>query len=89
MDSVPLVVITGQVSSDQIGRDVFQEVDITGVTMPITKHNYLVKDVNRLADVIREAFYLAKTGRPGPLFTKASAVMVTSNTSPSCLALCR
>ena len=67
LDSVPLVAITGNVSTDLLGRDSFQEVDITGITMPITKHNYLVKDVSVLADTLREAFHLAQSGRPGPV----------------------
>lgn len=67
MDSVPMVAITGNVPVSLLGRDSFQEVDITGVTMPITKHNYIVKDVNELADIMREAFYIAKEGRPGPV----------------------
>ncbi len=67
MDSVPLVAITGQVKSFLIGNDAFQEADVTGITRPITKHNYLVKDVKDLARVIREAFYIASSGRPGPV----------------------
>ena len=67
LDSVPLVEITGNVQNSLIGRDSFQEVDITGVTMPITKHNFLVKRVEDLADTIREAFRIAKSGRPGPV----------------------
>jgi len=67
MDSVPMVAFTGQVATSLLGKDSFQEVDITGITMPITKHNYIVKDVNRLADTIREAFRIAKEGRPGPV----------------------
>jgi len=67
MDSVPMVAITGNVSIPMLGKDSFQEVDIQGITFPITKHNYMVKDVNILADVIREAFYIAKSGRPGPV----------------------
>ncbi|MEG6614557.1 biosynthetic-type acetolactate synthase large subunit [Pseudoclostridium thermosuccinogenes] len=67
MDSVPMVAFTGQVATSLLGKDSFQEVDITGITMPITKHNYIVKDVTRLADIIREAFYIAKDGRPGPV----------------------
>ncbi len=67
LDSVPLVAITGNVPTTMLGRDSFQEVDISGVTMPITKHNYLVKDVAALADTIREAFELANSGRPGPV----------------------
>lgn len=67
LDSIPLVAITGNVPNSLIGRDSFQEVDITGVTMPITKHNFLVKRVEDLADTIREAFHIAKSGRPGPV----------------------
>ena len=67
MDSIPLVVITGQVPTAAIGTDAFQECDITGITMGITKHNWLIKDVNDIADVIAEAFYVATTGRPGPV----------------------
>jgi acetolactate synthase-1/2/3 large subunit len=67
MDSVPLVAITGNVSLPLIGRDSFQEIDITGITMPITKHNYIVKDVNQLADIVRQAFVIANSGRPGPV----------------------
>ena len=66
-DSSPVVLITCNVSENLIGKDSFQEVDITGITMPITKCNYLVKDVNQLADVIREAFAIARSGRPGPV----------------------
>ncbi|MGL4606989.1 MAG: biosynthetic-type acetolactate synthase large subunit, partial [Eubacteriaceae bacterium] len=67
LDSVPMVVITGQVATPLLGRDSFQEVDITSVTMQITKHNYLVTDVTTLPDIIREAFVLAQSGRPGPV----------------------
>lgn len=67
MDSIPLVAITGQVSSELIGRDSFQEVDTTGATSPFTKHNYLVKDIRQLPRIIKEAFYIAFTGRPGPV----------------------
>ncbi len=67
LDSVPLVAITGNVPNSLIGRDSFQEVDITGVTLPITKHNFLVKSIDKLADTIREAFVIAKSGRPGPV----------------------
>lgn len=67
MDSVPLLVITGNVATTQIGTDSFQEIDITGVTLPITKHNYFVEDVNELADTIREAYQVAQSGRPGPV----------------------
>lgn len=67
LDSIPMVAITGNVPTSQIGRDSFQEINITGVTMPITKHNYFVNDVSELADTIREAFKIAKSGRPGPV----------------------
>lgn len=67
MDSVPLVLITGQVSTSQVGTDAFQEVDITGITMPVTKHNYLVKEAKRLPAVVKNAFHIASTGRPGPV----------------------
>ena len=67
MDSVPMVAITGNVTNALLGKDSFQEVDIAGITFPITKHNYIVKDVNDLARVIKEAFILAKSGRPGPI----------------------
>jgi acetolactate synthase-1/2/3 large subunit len=67
MDSTPMVAITGQVGRPFIGKDAFQEIDITGITLPITKHNYVVTDINLLAQTIKEAFYLARTGRPGPV----------------------
>lgn len=67
MDSSPIVCITGQVPTGAIGSDAFQETDVTGVTMPVTKHNYLVTDVNDLQRAIHEAFYIARTGRPGPV----------------------
>jgi len=67
MDSIPMVAITGQVPTPLIGNDAFQEADITGITRPITKHNYLVKDVKDLARIVREAFYIASSGRPGPV----------------------
>lgn len=67
MDSSPMVAITGNVPVSLLGKDSFQEVDIAGITMPITKHNYIVKDVKDLADTIREAFYIAQEGRPGPV----------------------
>lgn len=67
MDSVPIVAITCNVGVSLLGKDSFQEVDIAGITMPITKHNFIVKDVNRLADTIRRAFRIAKSGRPGPV----------------------
>ncbi len=67
MDSSPIVAITGNVTNSLLGKDSFQEVDIAGITMPITKHNYIVKDVKDLADTIREAFQIARSGRPGPV----------------------
>ena len=67
MDSVPIVAITGQVPRAAIGTDAFQETDVTGVTLPVTKHNYLVSDIYELAYVIKEAFHIARTGRPGPV----------------------
>jgi acetolactate synthase-1/2/3 large subunit len=67
MDSVPIVAITGQVPTNLLGNDAFQESDITGITLPITKHNYLLKDAKDVARVVKEAFYIAGTGRPGPV----------------------
>ncbi len=67
MDSIPMVVISGQVSSPVIGSDAFQEVDMVGITRPCVKHNFLVKDVTKLAETIKKAFYIATTGRPGPV----------------------
>src|SRR5512145_2794280 len=67
MDSIPIVVFTGQVPTALIGNDAFQEADIVGITRPCTKYNYLVKDVKDLAQTVKEAFYIASTGRPGPV----------------------
>lgn len=67
MDSIPVVAITCNVGVSLLGKDSFQEIDIAGITMPITKHNYIVKDVDKLADTIRKAFLIARTGRPGPV----------------------
>jgi acetolactate synthase-1/2/3 large subunit len=67
MDSVPIVALTGQVPTNLLGNDAFQEADITGITMPVTKHSYLVKDAKEISRVVREAFYIASTGRPGPV----------------------
>ena len=67
MDSVPMVAITGQVPRSAIGRDAFQETDVTGIVLPITKHSYLIMDVNDVAPAIKEAFHIARTGRPGPV----------------------
>ena len=67
LDSIPMVAITCNVTTGLLGKDSFQEIDILGVTMPITKYNFIVKDVTKLADVIRRAFVIAKSGRPGPV----------------------
>ena len=67
MDSVPMVALTGQVPTSMIGNDAFQEADIVGITRPITKHNYLVKDTKDLAKTVKEAFHIARSGRPGPV----------------------
>ena len=67
MDSIPIVAITCNVGVPLLGKDSFQEIDISGITMPITKHNFIVKDVEQLADTIRKAFVIAKKGRPGPV----------------------
>ncbi len=81
MDSVPIVAITGQVSSRAIGTDAFQEADIRGITMPITKHNYLVTDPDDIPRVIAEAFHVASTGRPGPVLVDISKDALQSRTS--------
>jgi len=80
-DSIPLVVITGQVPTQLIGNDAFQEVDIVGITRPCTKHNYLVNDAADLARVMREAFFLASTGRPGPVLVDIPKNVVSAKTS--------
>src|SRR5512138_3807248 len=67
MDSIPIVIITGQVPTALIGNDAFQEVDIIGITRPCTKHNFLVRDVKELPAIMKKAFYIARTGRPGPV----------------------
>ena len=77
-DSIPIVVLTGQVPRTLIGNDAFQEVDIVGITRPCTKHNYLVTDVNELGRVIREAFYLARSGRPGPVLVDLPKDLMSS-----------
>ena len=66
LDSVPIVALTGQVARPFIGKDAFQEIDITGITLPITKHSYVVMEAGALAGIVKEAFYLARSGRPGP-----------------------
>jgi acetolactate synthase-1/2/3 large subunit len=80
MDSVPLVVFTGQVPSHLIGNDAFQEADIVGITRPITKHNFLVRDINELALTIRKAFFIASTGRPGPVVVDLPKDVINSKT---------
>jgi len=80
MDSVPMVVISGQVPTGLIGNDAFQEADIVGITRPCTKHNFLVKDVKDLARIMREAFYLAATGRPGPVLVDLPKDVVVNST---------
>ena len=79
-DSIPLVVFTGQVPSRLIGNDAFQEVDIVGITRPCTKHNFLVKDVSQLAKVIRQAFHIARSGRPGPVLVDLPKDVTTQKT---------
>jgi acetolactate synthase-1/2/3 large subunit len=81
MDSVPLVAITGQVSSNAIGTDAFQEADIRGITMPITKHNFLVTDADEIPRTIAEAFYIASTGRPGPVLVDISKDALQATTT--------
>src|SRR6185436_9217863 len=83
MDSTPIVVITGQVPSHLIGTDAFQEVDTVGITRPCVKHNYLVRDVHDLAAVVREAFHLARTGRPGPVVIDIPKDITATRTSYS------
>jgi acetolactate synthase I/II/III large subunit len=78
MDSIPVVILTGQVPTPLIGNDAFQEVDIVGITRPCTKHNYLVKNINDLIPTIREAFHIAKTGRPGPVLVDLPKDIVAS-----------
>lgn len=80
MDSIPVVAITANVNLPSLGKDSFQEVDIAGVTMPITKHGYIVKDVNQLADTLRKAFEIAQSGRPGPVLVDITKD-VTANTT--------
>ena len=80
MDSVPLVAITANVAVNLLGRDSFQEIDIAGVTMPITKHNYIVKDVTKLADTIRKAFRIAQNGRPGPVLVDITKDVTAAKT---------
>src|SRR5487761_1338295 len=81
MDSVPIVAITGQVPSSAIGTDAFQEADICGITMPITKHNYLVQSADDIPRVIAEAFHIASTGRPGPVLADLPKDILQAATS--------
>lgn len=78
MDSIPLVCITGQVANPAIGKDSFQEVDVYGITTPITKHNYLVKNADELPRIVKEAFFIARTGRPGPVSIDIAADVFTT-----------
>ncbi|BES64583.1 biosynthetic-type acetolactate synthase large subunit [Gottschalkiaceae bacterium SANA] len=87
MDSVPLVVLTGQVPTALLGKDSFQELDITGITFSITKHNYLVRDVNDLAEVLTEAFEVASSGRPGPVLVDIPKDIFLAETTPDWAAL--
>ncbi|MEG1993480.1 MAG: thiamine pyrophosphate-binding protein, partial [Oscillospiraceae bacterium] len=80
MDSVPMIAITCNVGSSLLGRDSFQEVDIAGITMPITKHNYIIKDINSLADTVREAFVIANSGRKGPVLIDIPKDITASKT---------
>src|SRR3712207_222367 len=81
MDSVPIVAITGQVSTGAIGTDAFQEADICGITMPITKHNYLVQSADDIPRVIAEAFHIASTGRPGPVLVDVPKDVLQARTT--------
>ena len=86
LDSVPMVVITGNVPAALLGKDAFQEIDITGITLPMTKHNYLVRVADEIPAVIAEAFHIARSGRPGPVhvdITKDALMGETSAPHPS------
>ena len=90
MDSVPMVAITGQVPTPVVGNDAFQEADITGITMPVTKHNMLVTDPGGVAEAIREAFHIARTGRPGPVLVDIPKDVLVNETTwkwPDCVNL--
>lgn len=82
MDSVPIVALTGQVPTAMLGNDAFQESDITGITMPVTKHNFLVNDTVRIPQVIAEAFYIAGTGRQGPVLVDLPKDVLMKSVSP-------
>lgn len=81
MDSIPMVAITANVGKPLLGKDSFQEVDIAGVVMPITKHSYIVKDISQLADTLRKAFYIAKSGRPGPVLVDVTKDVTAEKTN--------
>ncbi len=81
MDSVPMVAVTGQVASSAIGTDAFQEADIRGITMPITKHNFLVTDPAEIPRTVAEAFYIASTGRPGPVLVDVAKDAMQARTT--------
>ena len=81
MDSVPIVAITGQVGAASIGTDAFQEADIRGITMPVTKHNFLVTDADQIPRVVAEAFYIASTGRPGPVLVDVAKSALQARTT--------
>lgn len=81
MDSIPLVAITANVATSLLGKDSFQEVDIAGISMPVTKHNYIVKDITKLADTIRNAFRIAQTGRPGPVLVDITKDVTAAKTN--------
>ena len=83
MDSTPMVALTAQVSTSLLGQDAFQETDIIGITLPITKHSYQVHDVNNLAATLRQAFELAKTGRPGPVLVDLPRDILSSKCPPA------
>ena len=82
LDSCPLVAITGQVTTNMIGRGAFQETDIIGVTLPIVKHSYLITDVNDIPRIVKEAFYIAQTGRPGPVVIDVPKNVQQAKTQP-------
>ncbi|MCI8672285.1 MAG: acetolactate synthase large subunit, partial [Lachnospiraceae bacterium] len=80
MDSIPMVAITANVNTDLLGKDSFQEIDIAGITMPITKHNFIVKDVTKLAETLRRAFCIARSGRPGPVLVDITKDVTANQT---------
>ena len=84
MDSIPIVAITCNVGVSLLGKDSFQEIDITGITMPITKHNFIVKDITKLADTIRKAFEIARSGRPGPVLIDIPKDITAAKTNYEC-----